>query len=53
MVGEVGGVSIGWPWPPISRDGEEAMVVSTSSISCWLMLISDDGGNISLWVNYW
>lgn len=25
------------------------MVVRTSSITCWLMLIGDDGGNRKLW----
>lgn len=28
---------------------EEVMVVRTSSITCWLMLIGDDSGNRRLW----
>lgn len=40
MVGVVGGVSKGCPWPRILGEEEEAMVVRTSLISCWLMVVN-------------
>lgn len=40
------GELIGCPWPLMSGDGEGAKVISTSSISCWLITMKEEGGEL-------